>query len=93
MRPKNNLKHFRVVVINPLNSGSICLFCESVLVSTILEKRIFVKFSGRIVHETKNNLKHFRVVVINPLNSGSIFLFCESVVVSSIMEKRMNGFS
>ena len=36
---KNNLKHFRIVVINPLNSGSIFLFCESVIVSTIMKKR------------------------------------------------------
>ena len=70
---KNNLKKIRVVVINSLNSGLIFLFCESVFVSTIMEKRIFMKFSGKIVHETKNNLKHFRVAVINPLNSGLIF--------------------
>ena len=37
---KNNLKHLRVVVINPLNSGSIFLFCESVIDSTIMEKRV-----------------------------------------------------
>ena len=37
---KNNLKHFRVVVMNPLNSGSIFLFCESVVVNTIMEKRM-----------------------------------------------------
>ena len=37
---KNNLKHFCVVVINPLNSGSIFLFCESVIVSTIVKKRM-----------------------------------------------------
>ena len=70
-------------------------FCESVFVSTIMVKtdeRIFMKFSGKIVHETKNNLKHFRVVVINPLNSGLFFLYSESVIVSTIMEKRMNGF-
>ena len=37
---KNNLEHFRVVVINPLNSGSIFLFYESVIASTIMEKRM-----------------------------------------------------
>ena len=37
---KNNPKHFRVVVINPLNPGSIFLFCESVVVSTNMEKRM-----------------------------------------------------
>ena len=58
-----------------------------------MDERIFMKFSGKIAHETKDNLEHFRVVVINPLNSGSIFLFCESVIVSTIMAKRMNGFS
>ena len=36
---KNNLKHFRVVVINPLNPGLI-FFYESVIISTIMEKRI-----------------------------------------------------
>ena len=40
------------------------------------DERIFMKFSGKIAHETKNNLEHFQVVVINPLNSGSNFLFC-----------------
>ena len=47
---KNNLKHFRVVVINPVNSGSIFLFCESVVVSTIMEKtdeRIFMIYWAR----------------------------------------------
>ena len=39
------------------------------------DERIFMQFSGKIVHETKNNLKHFCVVVINPLNSRSIFYF------------------
>ena len=60
---------------------------KSVPVSNITAKTdewIFMKFSGKIVHETKKNLKHFRVVVINPLNSGSIFLFCESVIISNI---------
>ena len=37
---KNNLKHFRVAVINPLNSELICLSCESVIFSTIMEKRL-----------------------------------------------------
>ena len=37
---KNNLEHFRVVMINPLNSGSIFLFCESVIVGTVMEKRM-----------------------------------------------------
>ena len=37
---QNNLKHFRAVVINRLNSGSIFLFCESIIVSTIMEKRV-----------------------------------------------------
>ena len=37
---KKNLEHFWVVVINPLNSGSIFLFCKSVIVSTIKEKRM-----------------------------------------------------
>ena len=37
---KNNLEYFRVVVINPLYSGSIFLFSESVIVSTIMEKRV-----------------------------------------------------
>ena len=57
-----------------------------------MDEWIFMKFSGKIAHETKNNQEYFRVVVINPLNSGSIFLLCESVIVSTIMEKRMNGF-
>ena len=41
---KNYLEYFRVVVINPLNSGSIFLFCESVIVSTIMEKRMKTYF-------------------------------------------------
>ena len=57
-----------------------------------MDERIFMKFSGKIAHETKNNLEYFRVVVINPLNSGSIFLFSESVIVSIIMENRWTDF-
>ena len=53
---KKNLEHFWVVVINPLNSGSIFLFCKSVIVSTIKEKLmngfslIFLWYIG---HDTK----------------------------------------
>ena len=49
MRQKNNLKNFWVVVINPLNSGSIFLFFESVIVSTIMEKRI--NGSSKMIHD------------------------------------------
>ena len=34
---KNNLKHFRVVVINPLNPRLI-FFYESIIISTIMEQ-------------------------------------------------------
>ena len=56
IRQIKNLEHFWVVVINPLNSGSIFLFCKSVIVSTIKEKLMngfSLIFSWYIGHDTK----------------------------------------
>ena len=36
----NALEHFRDIVVNPLNPGSIFLFSGSVFVSNIIEKRV-----------------------------------------------------
>ena len=56
-------------------------------------KRIFMKSSGKVGHETRNTLKHFRDLGVNPLNPGSILIISGSVFLSNIMGKWVNGFS
>ena len=56
-------------------------------------EQIFMKFSGKVEHETSNTLEHFGDLVVNPLNTGSVFILSGSVFVSNIMETQVNGFS
>ena len=40
------------------------------------DERIFMKYVGKVRHETRINLEHFRDLAVNVLNPGSIiFIF------------------
>ena len=93
---KNNLKHFCIVVINPLTSGSIFLLCESVIVSTIMEKwknGFSWNFQEKLDMRQRTIWIIFLSWWLTPWIQDRFFLFCESVIVNTIMEKRKNGFS
>ena len=46
---------------------------------------MFIKFSGKVTHETRNNLEHFQVVAVKLFDPGLIFLFSGFVFASNIM--------